>query len=352
MNFYNYNTESTSRFSMSTARVSMLVFSSILETLEDLRVNLNCNTIIDINDNIKKQMKNGLIDLRVLDPIFQDLSKKISNPGLKIGQNYSFKNIPELDEYLSSCSTLREALLALFMVTEKLAPFLEVSITEDENTFSLFADIAKKNGSEHASNLIEIFFCLIVKKAIALLKESFRLNKIIFSHKLSGPIEEYKRAFPSTIQAGSTINAIILPTYILDIEINKSKAKDFHEAQKALEIGIGKYEKSNSISTWVAKFIDIKIDSNYCLSNVSTTMHLSNRTLQRKLSKEGTTFRKVSHLAKFELSKNLLLSTSMPIKEISINAGFSDRRSFSRFFEKMSGMTPTEYRKGNITDVF
>ena len=46
-------------------------------------------------------------------------------------------------------------------------------------------------------------------------------------------------------------------------------------------------------------------------------------------------------------AKNLLISTSCPISQISAKCGYSGTNMFCRAFKKIHGVTPTEYRKEN-----
>ena len=44
-------------------------------------------------------------------------------------------------------------------------------------------------------------------------------------------------------------------------------------------------------------------------------------------------------------AKNLLLNTENTVEDISYAVGYSDIKYFSRLFKKLTGVTPTEFRK-------
>lgn len=48
--------------------------------------------------------------------------------------------------------------------------------------------------------------------------------------------------------------------------------------------------------------------------------------------------------ARVDKAKYLLISTSLPLKEIACRCGFGNECSFSTLFKKMSGCTPRGYR--------
>ena len=44
-------------------------------------------------------------------------------------------------------------------------------------------------------------------------------------------------------------------------------------------------------------------------------------------------------------AKNMLLNTEQTVEDISYAVGYSDIKYFSRLFKKLTGVTPTEFRK-------
>lgn len=46
-----------------------------------------------------------------------------------------------------------------------------------------------------------------------------------------------------------------------------------------------------------------------------------------------------------EKAKQFLLSTALPIAEISAQSGYGDYRVFTKVFKKSEGVTPSQYRR-------
>jgi AraC-like DNA-binding protein len=68
--------------------------------------------------------------------------------------------------------------------------------------------------------------------------------------------------------------------------------------------------------------------------------------LQRKLTAEKTSFRKLVQAVRHELAESYLADDSFTLKEISYLLGFSEQSSFSRAFKRWAGLTPQEFREG------
>ena len=73
-------------------------------------------------------------------------------------------------------------------------------------------------------------------------------------------------------------------------------------------------------------------------------LHLSKRSLQRHLQREGSSFQKVLDATRSELSLHYLRMDNISIEEISYLLAFRDPNSFYRAFHNWTGMTPAQAR--------
>ncbi|WP_237358586.1 helix-turn-helix transcriptional regulator [Rhizobium etli] len=83
------------------------------------------------------------------------------------------------------------------------------------------------------------------------------------------------------------------------------------------------------------------------IANVARELGLSERTLQRRVTQEGTTFRTLLNEARQELGRQLLSDTSMEIEEVAYLLGYQDTNSFYRAFKEWESMTPGRWREIN-----
>jgi AraC-like DNA-binding protein len=73
-------------------------------------------------------------------------------------------------------------------------------------------------------------------------------------------------------------------------------------------------------------------------------METSERTLSRRLSASGLTYRALIDELIFEEAKDLLRGSQLSIREIAARVGYSDPAHFTRTFYRISGLTPSEFR--------
>ena len=80
------------------------------------------------------------------------------------------------------------------------------------------------------------------------------------------------------------------------------------------------------------------------LGEVAKDLGMSNRTLQRRITSEGTSFRWLVRDARYELAKHYLLDPSLDLAETAYLLGYEDPNSFFRAFREWEGTTPSEWR--------
>ncbi len=80
------------------------------------------------------------------------------------------------------------------------------------------------------------------------------------------------------------------------------------------------------------------------LQSVAESLNISDRTLQRRLTSQGTSYRKLVNLTRHRLALQLLEETDMSIKEISYLLHYTEPPNFSLAFKTLEGCSPQKYR--------
>ncbi len=83
------------------------------------------------------------------------------------------------------------------------------------------------------------------------------------------------------------------------------------------------------------------------IEEVARELAMSKRSLQRRLSEEGTTWIEVLNSARERLARHYLGSTELGVAEVSFLLGFEDPNSLFRAFQRWTGTTPEAWRAEN-----
>ncbi len=95
----------------------------------------------------------------------------------------------------------------------------------------------------------------------------------------------------------------------------------------------------------VDKILEMLPDGPPGQQEVADALHVSNRTLQRKLKEEGTSFSDLLQDTRLQLARKYLRQHRRSIVETAYLLGFSEPSTFSRAFKRWTGMAPADFRE-------
>ncbi len=116
------------------------------------------------------------------------------------------------------------------------------------------------------------------------------------------------------------------------------------------------------VETYIASFMDVTTSRNVVgkivehlpdgppsQKEIAEALNVSNRTLQRKLKDEGTSFVDLLQDTRLQLARKYLGQPQRSIVEIAYMLGFSEPSTFSRAFKRWTGQAPAEFREALLS---
>jgi len=159
-------------------------------------------------------------------------------------------------------------------------------------------------------------------------------------------IELYQNYFDCEVTFNSTTSSIFFRTVELD-KRSKNPNTILHSlAKNAADKELTQRGKSPTLTDSARELLITSIDNGAPLSleDLAASLHLTSRTLSRKLTKEKTQYKTLLNEVRFERAKTLLKNTDTPIKQLASRLGFSNADAFSRAFKIHTGITPVQWK--------
>jgi AraC-like DNA-binding protein len=140
-------------------------------------------------------------------------------------------------------------------------------------------------------------------------------------------------------------NAIVFRTADLDRPFISYNAELLAMLGSQLEREMAERNAGQTVAALV-KWILLRLLGGHSpdLGEVAKDLSVSIRTLQRRMTEEGTSFRQLLSDARRELAKHYLLDPSLDVAETACLLGYEDPNSFFRAFREWEGATPSEWR--------
>jgi AraC-like DNA-binding protein len=82
------------------------------------------------------------------------------------------------------------------------------------------------------------------------------------------------------------------------------------------------------------------------LAHTADALQMSTRTLQRRLAERGLDYSSLVEQVRFARAREMICQR-VKISEVAVRVGYGDSGSFTRAFERWSGVSPMKYRAGH-----
>lgn len=170
--------------------------------------------------------------------------------------------------------------------------------------------------------------------------------EVHFSHAGQGREDTLRRLFGAPVRFGMTENRILIAAADLS-RANPLANTALHPfVLRHLEDLLGREERTPSLRHALHEVIARHLgQQELTLAMVARELGFSARTLQRRLTEEGVSFRAVLEEARCAVAERLLRDSSRPIKLIAHHLGYGDLSGFSRACRNWTGHSPRALRK-------
>jgi AraC-like DNA-binding protein len=168
-----------------------------------------------------------------------------------------------------------------------------------------------------------------------------------FAHARSPDIAPLHRFFSTRqLSFGCEDSGFALPRELLELPMKSGDARLLATADDLAEAALRAQPQSTSLSALAASHVESLLPNEATMSAVARAMHMSSRTLQRRLDAEGASFSEVIDEVRERLARRWLGDTARTLTEVAFDLGFSDLATFSRAFKRWTGKPPGAWRRG------
>lgn len=178
--------------------------------------------------------------------------------------------------------------------------------------------------------------------------QSLKAVGVEFSHPM-GDVQVLENYFGCPIRIGSTRNRLALRLGDLDIPFATYNEELLEILTPVLDQTLDEEQRSRSVTEtvkWIMK--RSLLGGHPDIQAVAKELNMSGRTLQRRLTEDGTSFKHLLTQARHEQAREYLADPSLDIKEVACLVGYEDQNSFYRAFRLWEGDTPAHWRSGLI----
>lgn len=215
----------------------------------------------------------------------------------------------------------------------------ELRITEAAPLMAGPDDPARVFAFEWLLRLIHSLSCWLVGRGLA-------LDSVDFPFSRPAHADDYTLVYTerSSFVSGSRLTARFNAT-LLDLPIRRDEAA----LASFLEGAPGRismlYRRDRATVLRVRDLIRDALPASLSQDEAASRLHMSPRTLHRRLEEEGASFRGIKEALRRDIALARLTKTRQPIARVAADLGYADTSAFYRAFTSWTGLSPERYRK-------
>jgi AraC-like DNA-binding protein len=175
---------------------------------------------------------------------------------------------------------------------------------------------------------------------------AFQPDAADFAHRAPPSLEEHQRFFAVPVRFGQPHNELTFPRRALELPLREADPSLASHLDRHLDVVLATLGKSPSFVETVRRAVGVDLRGGLPrMDEIARRLHMSERTLQRRLRQAGTSFQEVLAEVRREISVRYLRETEMSLAEVAFIVGFSEVSTFHRAFKQWTGATPASCRR-------
>ena len=267
--------------------------------------------------------------------------------GLLVGERFEVKGFGPLGYLMKNSATLGDALrsllLHLHLDDAGGAPLL---LASGSSSVILGYSIYR-----HDTRGVDLILDAVVVIAYRILAElggpTWKPLRVQFSHSAPDNVAAWRRVLGPSVSFEAEVSGIVFASSWLDMPIEGADPELHHILARTIRTV--QAHGALSFAEKVERALPQMLLSGMASADaVARLFAIHERTLRRRLEAEGRSLQQLINQTRFDLARQLLANTTLPVSEIAAALRYDDPNVFSRAFRNWAGLSPTQWRSASI----
>jgi AraC-like DNA-binding protein len=266
--------------------------------------------------------------------------------GLVIGRHTNITALGQIGAAAAIAPTVREGLQVMEHYTRLHITYIRIELSSGLHGLSVRFRYLQDTGdverfhTETAVMLVQHYVETLTGQALA--DAQYRL-----AIKAPGYQAEYANWLHSPVSFDWEYTSAEVPARWLDLPSPYYNADMWKQATLMLARQLRELEgeRERPYSQYVTSLMQSCEPPLPDLSSVANRIHMSERTLNRRLQQEGTSFREIKGSILGRWARRHLSNTNQSVEAIAAALGYQDTANFRRAFRNAEGCSPSEFRR-------
>jgi AraC-like DNA-binding protein len=240
-------------------------------------------------------------------------------------------------------ATPRDALDTLCRYLRLVNPSMTIRVEDTDSLVVIREDLLPSPGVPMRQS-VELAVGVLFRMLRDLTGPHWRPLEVCFTHRPPMDVQPHRAFFGRRVKFNQEFNGLVC----LAVDLSKPRepgdpvAAGF--ARKHLDLALR--DRSESVQEACRQLILALLPGGACTAQeVARHMRVDRRTLHRRLDTEGLTFSGLLDQVRANLIESHLRESDLPLREVAELLGFSRQSSFSHWFRRRFGCSPTQWSR-------
>lgn len=262
--------------------------------------------------------------------------------GLLVGQRATILSLGIVGRLMQHSETVGDAMRALVsnlsIQNRGAVPSLTVAGDTALFTFSVYQPKA-----ESSDQISDGSLAVAVNALRALCGPNWSPIEVLLPRVAPADLEPYRRHFRAPVRFNQETAVIVFQASDLNCPI--AGADPIVRTLLEERIQQLRGAQNSVLSDDIRRLLRTRLTSRHCSADdIADLLAMHRRTLSRRLKDTGMGYRAITNEIRFEIARQLLQDTEVPLGQIAAALGYSEASAFTRAFRRWSGQTPTSWR--------
>jgi AraC-like DNA-binding protein len=267
--------------------------------------------------------------------------------GLRLAEHIQVGALGGYEYLVRNSQTIRAAIDQAAKFERVLDDLTRVRIIESEQEAAIRH--YREGGWPHSGYGSECLFGAMVRLGKMIAPDEPVLG-VRFAHAANGDLQVYRAFFGCPVTFDASYNEIVIRRDALDRPVPTADPVLSRVLEEHMTHVLGRLPTEDALVQRARRLLGdaLQHQTDISLEQLARTMHMSERTLRRRLEDHGTSYKNLLDELRRELACHYVARTQQSFEETGARLGFADISAFYRAFKRWTSTTPAAYRAQGV----